>query len=132
MAFNPKDIQFNVKVTGEVSNEEYAGLFKMRPILPHALQLEQDRLRREYLGGMADSASPRAANQASIFAYLAVRVTEAPSWWKDSNNGFALYDDNVVGAVYNTALAKVEEYLSGLQKKAETAKKELEALGSGE
>jgi hypothetical protein len=95
-----KDVSFSVKITGEISGEEFAGVFKVRPTLPFALQMEKDRLRREFLGQHAPGMAPdRIVNMANIFADLAVRITDAPRWWTESNGGMALEDDKVLKAV---------------------------------
>lgn len=132
MAFTIPAVQFTVKVTGEVTGEEFTGTFKTRPSLPFALQLEEDRIRRELLGDRPESASGRALNAASIFAFLATHLTETPMWWKESANGQALYDDNVVAAVYGEATKVSNEFSAEIRKKAEAAKKDLEGLAPKE
>lgn len=128
MALDPTE--FSVRVTGETSGEEFVGKFKARKVLNHAQQLEVDRIRRDLLGSSSnpDAASPRAANAAMIFAELAVRLVDAPNWWKESGNGTDLYDDNVVASVYQEAMKAQNDHLKAVKARAEAAKKDLEKL----
>jgi hypothetical protein len=130
MAFTIPAVQFTVKVTGEVTGEEFVGTFKSRPALPFALQLEEDRIRRELLGDRPESAGGRALNAASIFAFLTTHLTEAPMWWKESANGQTLFDDNVVAAVYGEAVKISTDFQADLRKKADEAKKDLERMAT--
>jgi hypothetical protein len=123
-----KDVSFSVKITGEISGEEFAGVFKVRPTLPFALQMEKDRLRREFLGQHAPGMAPdRIVNMANIFADLAVRITDAPRWWTESNGGMALEDDKVLKAVSDGSSEVQRKFYKELEDKAAKAKSELEA-----
>lgn len=129
MAMNIKEESFTIKVTGEVTEEEFAGTFKCRPILPHALQLERDRLKRQYLGDESPaSASARAKNQAEIFSELHTSLTDAPKWWTEFSNGMTLYDDNVVAKVYDEVNRIQNKFLKDLKARRDAAKKELGEL----
>lgn len=133
MGFNIKEESFTIKVTGETTEEEFAGTFKCRPVLPHALQLERDRLRRQYLGENSPTvASTRAVNQADIFSELHTAITTAPQWWTESGNGMALYDDNVVGKVYDEVNKIQNKFLKDLKARRDSAKKELGELKPAE
>lgn len=123
-----KDVPFPIKVVGDTTFQEYGGQFRARQLLNHDQQLERDRIRRELLGDKPEQATDRAKNQATIFAELAVRLTEAPAFWTASRNGLDLYDDNVVGAVYAEAMAVEMKFREELQKKAEEAKAALEKM----
>jgi hypothetical protein len=132
-----KEVEFAIKgedgkkvVIGETSGEEFVGTFKALPVLTHFQQLRLDEIRREFLGSNPMGATARAQNQAMIFAELAVHLTDAPIWWKESNSGQNLYDDNVVAAVY-AGLGKVrEEFQADLKKRTEAAKKDLEQVAA--
>ncbi len=125
MPINLPEKSFTIKVKGEVSEEEYAGVFKCRPALSHSLQLDKDRIRREYLGERPAEASPRAQNAAEIFSTLAVHIISAPAWWMESRGGIDLLDDQVVANVYGEVTKKIAEFHKELKDRAEAAKKDL-------
>lgn len=126
-----KDIkaeEFTVKVKGEITGEEYFGKFKVLPILPHGLQMEQDKLRRQYLGDKPEHATPRARNQAEVFSELHTCIVEAPKWWTETKDGLALFDDNVVKEV-SAGLNKVQnDFVAKLKKDKEGAQADLKKL----
>ena len=125
MPINLPEKSFTIKVKGEVSEEEYAGVFKCRPALSHSLQLEKDRIRREYLGERPTEASPRAMNAAEIFSTLAVHITSAPAWWMESRGGIDLLDDQVIATIYGEVTKKIKEFHDELKTRAESARASL-------
>jgi hypothetical protein len=121
-----------VKVTGDTSGTEFAGTFKVKPLLSHGEQMEVDRIRREILGPRPSDATPRAFSQATLFAECQMRIVPgeggSPSWWRDNNGGMNLFDDNVVKTVY-AQVEKVEnDFRKELADAAEAAKKEIAAV----
>lgn len=124
-------IPFTISVTGDTTNEKWVGTFKCKPRLSHRDQLTKDRIRRELLGPDANNASTRALNQSEIFAQLAVRLSESPSWWKDNGNGLDLADDNVVAEVFEACLRVEKESVEALTKDGEAAKAELQKISEG-
>jgi hypothetical protein len=119
-------IPFTISVTGDTTGEKWVGSFKAKARLSHRDQLTKDRIRRELLGPDAGNASTRALNQSEIFAQLTVRLSESPSWWRDSGNGLDLADDNVVAEVFEACLRIERESLDALTKEGEEAKAELQ------
>jgi hypothetical protein len=67
----------------------------------------------------------RAASMAHIFSNLLVRLTEAPSWWVDADEGRELEDENLILDVYEKALKVESDARAETSKKAETAKADL-------
>jgi hypothetical protein len=132
MAFDPNALAtFIINEVGETTFESYPGAFKVRQLLNHAQQLERDRLRRDLLGGSAQTmATPRAADQAAIFAELMIRIVEAPKWWTESGNGVGLFDDNVVKKVYDLSIKAEDDFKDEIRKRAAEAKKDLEKVSS--
>src|SRR3954464_14974506 len=94
-----------IDVVGERTGDTFKGKFKFRTRLSHRDRMNIDILRRQYLGAQPEGAvaSPRATQQAMIFSELDIRCIEAPSWWTTASNGQDLYDDDVVGAVFDAA-----------------------------
>lgn len=118
-------VQFTVSVIGDTTGEKWYGMFKVKPRLSHRDQLQRDKVRRELLGADGSNASVRAKDQAEIFSQLAVRVVEAPSWWKDNGNGLDLVDDNVIADVYSAAVKAEVDALEETKKAGEQAVQEL-------
>jgi hypothetical protein len=126
-----KDIkaqEFTIKVKGEITGEEYFGKFKALPILPHGLQMEQDKLRRQYLGERPEYSTPRARNQAEVFAQLHTCIVDAPKWWTESQDGMALFDDSVAKAVVEGLNKMQNEFVTKLKKDEADAKADLKKL----
>lgn len=114
-----------VRVKGDTTGEEYAGNFKVKPLLSHGEQVGIDALMRDMLGARVSDASRRAYNQANLLAECQMRIIEAPSWWKDSQNGAGLFDDNVLAAVYAAVVKVEEDYKKELKAAAEAAKADI-------
>lgn len=95
---------FQVSVTGEVTGEAFKGVFKVRTRLSFKDALARDSVRRNLLGSVPEAASERANSIADVFSELAVRITDAPSWWTNSDGGLELADDNIVAAVYKATM----------------------------
>lgn len=120
------DVQFTVSVIGETTGEKWYGQFKTKTRLSHRDQFRRDQIRRDLLGPNPEGASPRAENAAEVFSEIALHLVEAPSWWKNADNGLSLEDDNVVAEVFNEIMKAKAEAQAALAKKAEDAKKALE------
>lgn len=117
--------EFQIKMTGEATGEEYKGVFKVRPRLNLQQRLARDQFRRDLLGTRGDEASPDAANIALVFSKIWVHLMDAPSWWKDAKNGLEIEDDEVVGKVYEEIIRIESESISAMAKKGEAAAEEL-------
>lgn len=122
---------FTISVIGETSQEKWYGSFTVKTRLSHKDRLEQDRIRRQYLGGDPVGASQRALTSAEIFSQCAVRITKCPPWWTDADNGTDLADDNVVAEVYNKALECESKLAEELKKKAEEVAKTIQDPSNG-
>jgi hypothetical protein len=120
-----KDQAFTISVVGDITGETFRGDFRAYKFLTHRQQLMLDQRRREILGTLPDGASVRAVNQATIFAQVQVRLSDAPKWWIESGNGIDLVDDNVVLAVFDNVMKVEQEALEAVKKKAEDAKESL-------
>lgn len=125
--------QINIRVKGDVTEEMYEGLFRVKTRLSHSEHLQQDRIRRELLGDAGAAPSFRASQTAAMLSALAVRVIDAPSWWKNSGEGgvagLGLSDDNVISEVYDAAMRKDVQIARSLAKEAEQAQQQLAGNG---
>lgn len=116
---------FVVDLVGDVSGKTWKGVFKTKIRLSHRDQLRQDEVRRELLGKNAEHASERTKNQAEIFAFIAVHLTQFPSWWEMNDNGLDLEDDNVVGDIFANIVRLKSDSAKALRDAAEKDAKEL-------
>jgi hypothetical protein len=115
------DVGFTISLTGETTKEKWFGEFRARKRLSFKQQMVRDRIRRELLGEYAQFASQRTQEVAVMFSDLAVGLTESPNWWKSSEGGQLLHDDNVLDAVW-TEVAKIWGVIKeDDQKKVKTA-----------
>jgi hypothetical protein len=125
-------VGFDVKVKGDESEKDYEGLFKVKTKLSIKDRLKEDEIRRTQLGMDSQNAGLEAHAIASAVAYLAVRVVDSPSWWKECEGGLKLEDSNVLAEVNNKAMAEIAKEYQKLTKVAEAAqedlKKELEKV----
>jgi hypothetical protein len=124
---NPNLHTFPISVDGSKTGEKWVGNFTAKVLLSQADELAIDRRRRELLGPGAQDASPVAVQRATIFAELFVRLTAAPEWWKATNGGLDLIDDEPVAAVYNATQLAEQERLKAIQEKAAKAQEALRA-----
>jgi hypothetical protein len=118
-----------IKVTGSLTGEEWAGEFEFWTILTHRQQMDRDRLRRDFLGARELEAPNRTQSQAEAIADLQVRIFKAPKWWMLSNGGQDLVDDEVLTAVYDMVIKAENDFLLERAKKVAAAKGELQNLG---
>lgn len=108
---------FDIKHSGQVTGREYEGQFTCVCILTmgqkHQLEIERTRL-------LADFQNPteNLAGMALILANLRTRIIDAPDWWKESNGGAKIMDEDVVLALFNKVLEAEEIWRQKLQEKA--------------
>lgn len=116
---------FTVTEIGEISGEKWHGSFTTKLRLSHSEQFRRDEIRRRILGPDSEHASARAANAAAVFSEIIINLTDAPSWWKNSNDGMDLEDDNIVSAIYDAIVLEKKKAVEAMKKKGEEAATEL-------
>lgn len=122
MSINLKEsVSFDIKVTGDRTGEIWFGTFGALKRLSHRQELLRDKLRRELLGDLADSATLRAKEQADMIAELQVSLTTVPAWWSSAGNGLDLYDDNILSEVYMKVIEIKVKAIEEVQKKGSDA-----------
>ncbi len=129
---NPNHESFTIDVTGDQTGDRKVGKFTVKKRLSFKDQLARDNHRRELLGPAVGTPLPRALSAANIFSELLVRITEAPSWWTDNDNGMNLEDDKVVAQVYDKAMEVEERALKALSKEAEKAIDDLKSAAEND
>jgi hypothetical protein len=119
-------VEFTINVIGETTGQTIIGKFKAKKRLSHLDRLRRDQIRRELLGQISpDNASPEAQSLALGLADLRVRLVETPVFWRESQDGLLLEDENVLVVVYEAA-QKVEA--DARKEVQEAAKAAAEAL----
>ena len=103
-------VEFSVTVKGETSGKEYAGLFTAKTALSFRESLRQDETYRVILGVRPSEAGEYAATVAGAISYLAVRLTQSPTWWKETDGGLDLRgDDSVLVATHKACVDAIDE-----------------------
>ncbi len=103
----PSTHSFSLDVEGNVTKKKFKGEFscKITNIKTNVLISKH----KAFLNGdMADFLDPGALRMNHMISYLRFTLTEFPTWWKDSDMGYDLFDPNVVEEVYDNVL-KFEE-----------------------
>ena len=99
-----KEKTFAFEHIGETTGKKYEGQFTVLCVLnvgqKHALALEKTRLLGNYANPTDDL-----AGLAIILANLRAKIIEAPEWWKQSNGGASLDDEDTMVVLYR----KVQE-----------------------
>lgn len=109
---------FNFEHKGSLTSYKYDGTFTVRCVLnvqqKHQLELDKTRL-------MADMKNPtdRLEGISSALAELKIRIIESPAWWKDSNGGLDILDEDAVAALYTKCTEMEAEWRKELKAKAE-------------
>jgi len=116
---------FVINEVGDTTGDTQTGKFVAKKRLSFNDQMRRNNHRRQRLGGALGAPTPRAASMATIFSELLVRLTEAPSWWVDADEGRNLEDENVIVAVYDKAIKVEADARAEVAKKAAAARGEL-------
>lgn len=115
-----KEAAFDFDHTGADTGKRYEGQFKVLCLLDmgqkHRLELEKTRL----LGNYANP-TDGLAGIAIILANLRVKVLDAPEWWKQSNGGYNIQDEDALVALYDKVLAAEVEWRSKMIEKGKKA-----------
>ncbi len=123
--FDTSPVSVSVDEVGDVTGTKFEGVFRFKPILTHAEQLMRDQIMRDLLGPTPKEASLRAVSQAGIIAEIKIRTVESPSWWKDSRDGLALYDESIIAVIYDRIMEVESKWKEDVKKKAADAKVKL-------
>jgi hypothetical protein len=113
---------FDIDMHGDVTGLHYKGTFTARCVLSiasrHAMELEKTRL-------MADYANPSngLAGIAIALSSIRAKIVEGPAWWKDSDGGANLLDENVIFRLYDECNKLEAAWRKELKKDGEEAQK---------
>lgn len=118
-----KESAFDFDHTGTDTGKRYEGQFKVLCLLDmgqkHRLELEKTRLL-----GNHPNPTDGLAGIAIILANLRVKLIDAPEWWKQSNGGFAIQDEDALVALYDKVLAAEAEWRKQMIEKGKKAQAE--------
>ncbi len=120
MELPKKESVFDFEHVGGDTGKKYEGSFTVLCLLnmaqKHALELEKTRL----LGNYANPTD--GLNGISVvLANLRVKIIDAPEWWKQSNGGYAIDDEDTLVALYNKVQDAEVEWRTKLKEKAKAA-----------
>lgn len=116
---------FMLSSKGESTEQKYEGAFKVKCLLTNAEKVNIGLRLDSYNGGSKTVAAGVAILNATL-AELDVRVIEAPSFWKDSDNGRELMDTNIVYEVFAKANEAEADFKKRLKEVADKAEKDAE------
>lgn len=118
-----KSFEYRLNERGDVNDEIYSGLFKIKAFLSPRDVLKIDEFRRSYLGQGAENASQDALATAQALAELNVRILESPQFWVDNQRGLDLEDQNIIATLWRAVQTHDQERTQAiLARKAEADK----------
>jgi hypothetical protein len=104
---------FQIDIRGSATNQRFLGEFVCKiPTLKDQSNIarEQARLNGEY----PDFLNSGVKQLHQELAYLKYTLIDVPKFWRDSDLGFELRDQNVVNAVYEEVLKFEDEWLKAI------------------
>ena len=120
-------VTFDIDQKGEVTGRSFIGTFTAKTKTSIMETLKEDQIYRRVLGENPQDAADDIKRIAMAYAYLQIRLTDAPDWWKDAGGGLGLEDLGVLAAVNNKAQEKIRLEYEKLTAEADKAKPELKA-----
>lgn len=115
----------HISTVGSVTGKPYNGKFLIKTVLNRRENFLADERRRYILGGNPNSAPPALQGEAYMLGQLFVRIVEAPDWWKQSDSGLDIEDDNVIGELYKAAEAAASDREKVIQDEAKASLEQL-------
>jgi hypothetical protein len=115
-----KEKTFDFEHVGDTTGKKYDGRFTTLCVLnvgqKHSLALEKTRLLGNYPNPTDDL-----AGLAIILANLRAKILDGPEWFKQSNGGAFLEDEDVIVALYRKVQEAEIQWKEDLKKKAQPA-----------
>lgn len=122
----------SLHIVGDKSNETFTGTFHVFRRLSHRLELFKDRKYRELIGPNPLDASEDNRFRAEVLAELAVAFSLVPDWFKESEFGQNLVDNNVIVKIYEEVMLVRKAAIDEIQSKAKDATVELKKVAEAE
>lgn len=114
-----------IDVIGQRTGNPYNGKFLVKTNLTRRENFIADERRRMIVGTNPLGVAPSLNGEAYMLGQLFVRILEGPKWWKDSDGGLDLEDENVIGELYRLITLKINESESDLVDEGKAAVKNL-------
>jgi hypothetical protein len=114
-------VPFKVSVIGQNTGKPYDGTFTLNLIISRREAFVADERRRTIIGANPLGVAPALNGEAYMLGQLYVRLSNGPSWWKDSEYGLDLSDENVIGEMYRSVELKIKEHEASLASAGKTA-----------
>jgi hypothetical protein len=124
---------FQIDVVGDVTKKKYVAEFTCR-IPRRKEQCLIDKHRAFLNGSMAEMLDPATLRFHHMISYLryTIDTESAPKFWKESDLGYELYDENVVATLYERVLAFEVEWLKAIWGEEHVAKLQRPGKNDGE
>lgn len=120
-----RSITFDFK--GLDSGHRYNGKFVVKTGITKREAFTADEFRRRALGTGSNEAPSSLQTDAYIAGQLYVFIVESPKWWKESDSGLDLpQEDGVLYAVYDALLAEITVFKDERSKEASGLVKDLD------
>ena len=120
MELPSKTSVFDFTHEGELTGKKYEGQFTVIAALNmgqrHALEMEKTRLLGNYL-----NPTDALAGMAIILGNLRTKIIDSPEWWRQSNGGLEIMDEDVLVALHNKIKEVEAKWREDLKEKAKVA-----------
>lgn len=112
------DFEYNGLTTGKKYDGQFTVVCVLNMARKHALEIEKTRL-------MADFQNPTQGliGIAVVLANLRVRIVDGPEWWKQSQGGSSILDDDALVALYDKVMEQESQWKNRLKEQGKSAKK---------
>lgn len=115
-----KEKTFEFSHTGLSTGRQYDGRFTVLCLLnvgqKHLMALEETRLLGSY-----SSPTPDLEGLAMVLSNLRAKIVDGPEWWKQSNGGNIIDDEDVLVQLYQKVKECEAQWKTDLMKKAQAA-----------
>jgi hypothetical protein len=97
----PMEKEIDLDTEGKMTKRQYKGQFILQ--IPNTKMRAKAAIKKAELNGgiKEEFLDQDVVNFHFMVAYLSAIIKEAPKWWRESENGYALHDANVVEELYS-------------------------------
>lgn len=118
-------VKLSFSAVGNQTGSPYNGDFVVKTNITRREAFVADERRRLLLGPNATNVPASVNGEAYMFGQLSVRIVDGPDWWKNSDSGLDLQDENIAPELFTLVMQKEEERQKDVKAKADKAVKEL-------
>lgn len=118
-------VPIHISTVGIRTGKPYNGKFTVKTVTTRRENFLADERRRFIIGSNAANAPAALQGEAYMLGLLFVRIVEAPDWWKTSDGGLEIEDENVIGELYKLSEEKISEREKEMQEAAKGALEQL-------